>query len=397
METANPAVWALVARLHNLHEIFRIQGELLLYGEDAVEPLAELLLSPPSTFPQPRAAAAECLGIIGSERAIDALIHVLDHNNLQTIGPVQRLAEETIRNAAARQLGRFSLPRVVDALLASLQQDHLIGAGVALAQLGEVRAIPSLLECLEDDVKKEKATEALRRFGHVVIPALQDALSQPRLVEGLEPPLSEERRARAAELLGALGAGAAIPALHDGLWDDSSRVRLECALALVALLGTEAQEAVSSLIVGLVDQDFLTQTCCEEALQTVGERAIPSLIRAAHGLSLTLPSGAEASVTLRGRLAAIRLLGKIGGREVLPPLCALLQDPEDHVRGEAILALRGRSDPQVRADLERAARHDRSKAVRSVARTALERQTEEGHPLQAMGPSRWFWRFWRRT
>ncbi len=200
MEPANPAVWALVARLHNLHEIFRVQGELLLYGEDAVEPLAALLLSPPSTFPQPRVAAAENLGIIGSEEAVDALIRVLDYNDLQAIGPVQCLAEETVRNAAARQLGRFSFPRVVEALLASLQQDHLIEAGVALAQLGEVRAIPSLLECLEDDVKKEKATEALRRFGHVVIPALQDALSQPRLVEGLESPLSEERRVRAAEL-----------------------------------------------------------------------------------------------------------------------------------------------------------------------------------------------------
>src|SRR5437870_13679878 len=103
METANTAVWALVARLHNLHEIFRVQGEILFHGEEAVEPLATLLLSSPSTFPQPRVAAAECLGIIGSGNAIDALIRVLDYNDLQAIGPVQRLAEATVRNAAARQ------------------------------------------------------------------------------------------------------------------------------------------------------------------------------------------------------------------------------------------------------------------------------------------------------
>jgi HEAT repeat protein len=226
------------------------------------------------------------------------------------------------------------------------------------------------------------------------VPLLQDALCHPRLVEGMEPPLSQERRARAAELLGALGAGAALPTLDDGLRDDSSRVRLECALALVTLRGTEAQEAVSSLVVGLIDRDFLTQTRCEEALQTVGERALPSLIRAAQGLSLTLPAGAEASVTLRGRLTAIRLLGKSGSREALSPLCELLQDPEDHVRSEAILALRGYSDPQVRAALEHTARHDRSKAVRSVARKILEQWRDKEQPLPARRRNLGFWRFW---
>lgn len=380
MQNANPEAWALVARLHNLHEIFRVQGEILCHGEEVIEPLVDLLLSPSSTFPQPRVAAAECLGIIGSERAIEALIRVLDHNDLQTIGPVQRLAEETVRNAAARQLGRFSLPRVVDALLTSLQQDHLIEAGVALAQLGEVQAIPYLLECLEDDVKKEKATEALRCFGLAAMPALQDALCQPRLIDGMEPPVSQQRRARAAELLGELSAREAIPALRDRLRDENSRVRLECALALTSLLGAEAREAVTSLIVGLSDQDFLIQTRCEEALQVVGEMAVPALVQAAQGLPLPLPAGTEESIILRGRLAAIRLLGKIGDREVLAPLCALLQDPEAQVRSEAILTLRGSSDPQVRAALEHTARSDHSEAVRSVARAALRQRRKEERP-----------------
>ncbi len=388
METVNTAARALVARLHNLHEIFRVQGEILLYGEAAVEPLAEFLLSPSSTFPQPRVAAAECLGILGSERAIDALVCVLEYNDLQIIGPVQRLAEETVRNAAARQLGRFPLPRVIAALLAALQQDHLIEAGVALAQLGEARAISSLLECLEDDVKKEKATEALRHFGHAAVPALQDALCQPRLIDGMEPPVSQERRARAAELLGELSAREAIPALRERLRDESSKVRLECALALAALLGTEAQEGASILVVGLADQDFLIQTRCEESLQALRETATPALVRAAQGLPFHMSYGEEESVTLRERLAALRLLGKIGDGRILTPLCVLLQDPEERIRGEAILALRGRSDPQVRAVLEHTARHDHSKAVRSVARTALEQRREEGqnHYKRRGGP-----------
>jgi HEAT repeat protein len=392
METATTDIWALVARLNNLHEIFRVQGEILVHGQAAVEPLVALLLSPPSTFPQPRVAAAECLGAIGSETAIDALIRVLDYNNLQALGPVQRLAEETVRNAAARQLGKFPFPHVIDALLAALKRDHLIEAGVTLAQLGEKQAIPALLECLEDDVKKEKATDALRCFGAMVVPSLEDALRHPRLVEGVEPPLSEERRTRAALLLGDLGAREVIPTLRERLRDDSHKVRLECALALVVLLGKEAQEAVPLLIEGLAAPDFLMQTRCEEAVQAVKEVAVPGLVQAAQGLPLTLPSGAKARVTLRGRLAAIRLLGKCGGQEVLAPLCALLHDPEERIRGEVILVLRRFSDPQVQAVLEDTARHDPSKAVRFVARTAVEQQRGKRRLLQAVSRHLRFWR-----
>ncbi|MBI3301280.1 MAG: HEAT repeat domain-containing protein [Deltaproteobacteria bacterium] len=164
---------------------------------------------------------------------------------------------------------------------------------------------------------------------------------------------------------------------------------------MATLRGTEAEEAISSLIAGLVDPDFLIQTRCEEALQTMGETAVPPLIQAAQGLPFHLPSGEEESVPLRGRLAAIRLLGKIGDRQVFAPLCTLLQDPEERIRGEAILALRGRSDPQVRAALEHTARHDRSKAVRSVARTVLQQRRKEEQPLQARRQNLQFWRFWR--
>ena len=156
--TRHDEAQALVARLNNLHEIFRVQGEILAYGEETVEPLAELLLSPPSTFSEPRVAAAECLGAIGSDKAVGALIRVLDCHDLETLGPVQRFAEDAVRNVAARRLAQFGSPKVSDSLLLALQSNHLIGAGQALAHLGDTRAIPYLIECLEDDYKKEKAT-----------------------------------------------------------------------------------------------------------------------------------------------------------------------------------------------------------------------------------------------
>jgi hypothetical protein len=50
MQALNTDLRALVGRLNNLHEIFRVQGEILAYGEQAIEPLSALLLSEPSGF-----------------------------------------------------------------------------------------------------------------------------------------------------------------------------------------------------------------------------------------------------------------------------------------------------------------------------------------------------------
>ncbi|HXG24933.1 MAG TPA: hypothetical protein VNJ09_10285 [Chthonomonadales bacterium] len=91
MAAVSPDLWASVARLQNLHEIFCVQGGILCHGEAAVEPLAALLLSAPSVLPQPRVAAAECLGISGNAQAIDVLMRVLDYHDLETFGAVQRL------------------------------------------------------------------------------------------------------------------------------------------------------------------------------------------------------------------------------------------------------------------------------------------------------------------
>jgi hypothetical protein len=50
VDTRATEIQVLVARLNNLHEIFRVQAEILSCGEATVEPLAELLISAPSSF-----------------------------------------------------------------------------------------------------------------------------------------------------------------------------------------------------------------------------------------------------------------------------------------------------------------------------------------------------------
>lgn len=211
-----------------------------------------------------------------------ALIRVLDYYDLETLGPVQRFAEETVRNVAARRLAQFGSPEVCDSLISALRRNHLIGAGQALAHLGDARAIPYLIECLEDDYKKEKAMTALRRFGQAAVAYLCEAVQQARFVEGVESPLSQERRSRAAELLGYLKAPDAIPALEAGLHDESQAVRIACSLAL-AELGITTQEVLGQVISGLEDSDPTVRIDCEEALRKIGAKSIPLLAEVAVG------------------------------------------------------------------------------------------------------------------
>ncbi len=388
METRQTKIRELVGRLNNLHEIFRVQGEILSWGEETIEPLTELLLSPPSTFPEPRVAAAECLGTMGGDKAIDALIRVLDYHDVLGLGPVQRMAEDTVRNAAARQLTRFRQAHVIDALLSSLGRDHLIGAGEALAALGETSAIPYLIECLEDDVKKRRASEALLSFGHTVVPYFQEAVLRPRLIEGIEPPLSQERRARIAELLAQLKAYEALPALENGLLDNSSQVRIACAIALSEIKGAEAGDAIPQLIAGLEDSEVFVRINCEEALEKIGSAALSLLARATAGEPLRVPHSEETRLSVRGRATAVKLIGKIGEPESVPFLIPLLDDPELMVRQAALMALGHFSDQRAEAGVLRAATEGPSNSIRITARAILKRRREREGPVEKVSPLR---------
>jgi HEAT repeat protein len=369
--TRHDEAWALVARLNNLQEIFRAQGEILAYGEAAVEPLAKLLLSAPSAFSEARAAAAECLAALGGDEAVDALIRVLDYYDLDTLGPVQRFAEETVRNVAARRLYRFPSPKVHDALLLALQNNHLIGAGQALAQLGDTRAISYLIECLEDDYKKEKATVALRQFGQAAVSYLCEAVGHPRWVGGVEPPGSQERRSRAAELLGQLKPREALPWLNGGLRDESESVRIACSVALAGL-GITTEESLAQLIAGLEDSDLVVRKNCEEALQQTGGEAVPLLTEVVHGETIHPTHEIDLRLSLNGRLVVIKLLGLMQDAAAVRSLIDLLKDRDEIVRYRSVAALENFKDSEVRAALERVAREDSSKRIRIKAREALQ-------------------------
>ncbi|HLN87836.1 MAG TPA: HEAT repeat domain-containing protein [Candidatus Limnocylindrales bacterium] len=283
-----------------------------------------------------------------------------------------------VRNAAARRLGRFRQPHVVDALLSSLGRDHLIGAGEALAQLAEPRAIPHLVECLEDDYKKEKAMEALRRFGPAAVPFLCEAVRQPRFVLGVEPPVSVERRCRAAQLLGELNAKEAEFALDAGLREENVETRIASAIAL-AQLGVLAREVVSQLVAGLDDPDLIVRKSCQEALQKAGAKAISLLADAANGQVIHLGPQNEVCLTLNARLVAIKILGSIPHVSAIYCLVNQLKDPHEIIRYRTVVALEKFNDRKVRAALEHVVRNDLSRRVKMRAREALQFVLEQNH------------------
>ncbi|HEX3033624.1 MAG TPA: hypothetical protein VHT73_00620 [Thermodesulfobacteriota bacterium] len=163
----------LVDGLSNLKSNMISLLEVIKCGELAVKPLISLLLSPPSIFLEPRCLAAEALGIIGGEEAVQGLIQMLDLCDLDLLDPEVRLAEEAVRNQAVRQLGILGDERAIEPLLNCLKESHLRGAAEALASFREKRAIPYIIEMLENGYARDTAREALLKFGKdVVVPLI---------------------------------------------------------------------------------------------------------------------------------------------------------------------------------------------------------------------------------
>jgi MFS family permease/HEAT repeat protein len=358
---------ALVGRLANLNDIFRTQGQILVAGRATVPALAAFLAGAPSVFPQPRVAASECLGALGGEAAVTALLGAVARDHRSIHDPVVAQAEESVRNAAARQLGHFDDPRVIPALLTALAEDRLIGAGESLAALGVLPAIPHLVECLEDDAKRRRALKALLRFGAAVVPELTRALVTLHHVRGRETPSSIIRRTCAAELLGDLRAAMARPALHDALADAQEAVSTAAALALVEIAPDETD--ARPLLTGLDSPDVATQRACETALTRLHLSARDVLRQAALAGTITLPSRASRSLSSHVRCRAAAILSVLAPEAFIEACPTLLNDSDAAVRYETVAKLTLLEHP-ARLALLGAASRDEDRRVRAAARAA---------------------------
>jgi len=320
----------LVKTLDDFRLNLDAQIQLIMLGEEAVEPLVEFLLSAPALHPEPRCLAAEALSAIGGEGAIDGLIRALTVNDVRDRDPNIRLSEEVVRNRAAEQLGQLGDREAIEPLLEALEQFHLVGAAEALAKLKEPRAIPLMIERLEDPFSRDRIAEALLAFGQEVQLPLIETLSVKRFFVGEESKGSLERRAEAVRLLSQLKSEKAIEPIIELLRDEAQGVRLQAAVALCDLIDDHRIEQVLPVLVKDADcGDPATRDLVYEALVRTASRAIPHLLDALEDHNL--------SDDTKGLV--IEILAQIPDPRVPGALFSLLSSPKRTLHWKARWAL----------------------------------------------------------
>jgi HEAT repeat protein len=205
--------------------------------------------------------AAEALGDIGDERAVEPLLAAL--KNDETGG---------VRWKAAEALSKLGTPSV-DGLIGALQHnddDVRWKTAIALGEIGDPKAIPPLINllCDEDRFVRSRAAYALSMIGEPAVDPLINALREgdgnlrwgaaialgkiqnPRAIDPLIRALAdkyENVRAESAAALAAIGKPALGPLLQILKFSDGA-VRLEIVTALGELHDTGAIQPLIQLL-----------------------------------------------------------------------------------------------------------------------------------------------------
>ncbi len=354
----------LVGGLEDLSRGEEAQWRLVALGPAAVEPLRRFLLGPPGLHPRPRMLAAEALGLIGGKDATAALIAVLGQGDLRALPLPLRLSEEAVRNRSARELARLGDPAAVEPLLEAFRRFQLAEAGAALARFREPRALPYLVDALEDAFNRQPVADAIAKFGADAVPLLVQSLGRRRVRDGFELRPSAERRAESARLLGELADSRAEAALATCLADEARLVRTHAALGLLGLRPRGRRgELVRPLVEGLGDADPGVAEACGEGLIGIGEAAVPAVVAALSAQADTADLRGMPPAPL---CRAARVLAGVGDAGVAA-LTRLARDSRPLVRWLAVATL-ARADSPLAESALRAARHDRDRRVRRTAR-----------------------------
>lgn len=201
-----------------------------------------------------------------------------------------------IRSEAAGLLGTFKDPRAVVPLVALLRD--------------------------RDRSVRETAIESLRSIGAQAVEAVGTCLAEPDLL------VQESASAVLAAIADERVLAPLISALHSGDWI----VRMHAAKALGRV---ESAEAVEPLIPLLQDKVKAVREEAAAALASIGDSAIPSLVKTLQHEDWLV------------RLHAVESLGKTGSRQAVEPLLSVLfNDRDSAVREDAVRALGEIGDPQ---------------------------------------------------
>jgi HEAT repeat protein len=312
----------------------RIADILTRHGEVVVDPLIALLgeenrhparawaanvlgeIRAPRAFPalvrglddpadEVRAKSATALGRLGDSRAVS---HLLDHL-LTDPAPF-------VRARIASTLGQFHGPEVVDRLVRALGDSAwwVRMRGVeALEQIGSVAEGPLLVALDDPDPEiRTRAAVALERLG---VPA--------NLVQVIE---NGEGGADASQTLGRLAAAGTRGLLAELLLHPSPQVR---EVVLITLRQAARRDLGAELI----------QLASGDPEPSLRALALDTLRAFRLTSALPVARSGLASADQRVRIAAIRLIGELGGSDITELVQAQTADPEAPVRAAAARAL----------------------------------------------------------
>lgn len=285
---------------------------------EVVEPLARMLADPQNREGDGRNVleiAVAGLGRTGDPRAATPLFELMQRDVGMRVTVLEALRRSTgarglavlltsARDDATRRDLAIMLrathdPAAAEALaslLGSSDEMTRIEAAHGLAELGDTRAIPVLLE-LARDPNPDRARDALDSLMLV---------SSPQVVPALLPLLDDDaflnRRSQIMRVLGRSGAREAATVLLRNLEGDDIGA---AALALADLNDDRGFQALMRILPRRRDQNFAQyQGMCGVALQREFDN----------------------------RTAAVRAIGRYGRAEAAPALMRIIEDPQDDIR-----------------------------------------------------------------
>jgi len=322
---------------------------------DLIEKLIKLLTDTDSNV---RRNAANALGKIGTEKAVDPLIAVLKDKD----------TDRNVRQSVADALGKIGTEKAIDPLIAVLNDEDMDwevrqSTASVLCKIGKEKAIDILIAVLKDrdmdEDARQRAAYTLSEIGtKKAIDALIAVLNDKDMGWGV--------RRSAADALGKIGTEKAVDALiavlKDRGWDDPQRWRFRQSVAdALGKIGTE--KAIDTLIAVLNDKDMdweARQNAASVLCKIGKEKAIDILIavlkdrdmdrdrdfrqRAAYALSeIGTKKAIDALIAVlkdedrNVRLIAAYTVGKIGMEKAVDPLFAVLKDEDRdmNIRGRA--------------------------------------------------------------
>ena len=260
--------------------------------------------------PEVREQAAEVLGGIGSDGAIEALAHSL-FNDL----------EESVRAVSTRSMASLNLELLVEILQEHPEPIMREAAAISLGRKGDPKALSPLGNTL---VNRPDSNEGVREaaasaLGDLLMPEAVEPLSQ-----ALDTDESPEVRKASAAALGALGEGSSASLLEQALASDSEvDVREASAEALGDLLESSSLPA---LLGSRADDP-------SPRVRGASSRAISRFTQ--RGIVQALEDSDDPAV----RTAAAQILGERGDPTAADNLINALQDPNQEVKEVAQDAL----------------------------------------------------------